>query len=55
MRWKWREATSKWLLASCCDDTEPIIPKHERASCIYLKAYSIAHIETAIRDEVTAF
>ena len=37
MRWKWPGATSKWLLGSYCDYTEPTILDHERVSCIILK------------------
>ena len=38
MRWKWREATSKWLRGSCYETT---ILEYERASCIYHQAYSM--------------
>ncbi len=52
MRWKWREATLRWLLGSYCDDTQPIIPEHERASCIFTKHIAYGRVETAIQDEL---
>ena len=51
MRWKWQEATSRWLLGSYCNHTEPMIPEHERAYCITSKHIAYTHIETAIRNE----
>ena len=51
MPWKWREATSKWLLGSCCDHTEPITLDHERVSCIISKHVAFRHIEAAFLNE----
>ena len=51
MRWKWLEATSKWLLGSYCDDREPVIPEHERAYCIITKRKAYRRVETAVRND----
>ena len=37
MRWKWPEVTSKWLLGSYCDYTEPITLEPGAMSCIFSK------------------
>lgn len=52
MRWKWREATSKWLLGSYYDDTVRIILGNGRVSCITTKHIAFTHVGRPVSNEL---